>query len=188
MAVGGLNEIRGENILAVDDERPTKGGGGKNITPKDVVRPTVETSAPSGELSVSIKSESSALSGFKSSITITNTSTSNYYLSESGKTTNEWIAYDFGKNVKVTKIALLASPSYDINPKDITIQIPKDKNANDWVDFCKFEMKNGKKTSGWQIFQGFTVNTNYLRLFMHNRHGTSGGDYFLLCGARFYSN
>jgi len=153
------------------------------------LKPKIETSAPSGYLSVSVKGQSSYLSEtFNPTLTITNTSTSSYWLSVSGNVLNEWITYDFGSKQKVTKIALLGSPSYNINPKDITVQIPKDKDGNDWKDFCKLEMQNGQSTNGWQVFTGFTLNTNLIKLFFHNRHGTSGGDYFLVCGVRFLSN
>eukprot|EP01091_Cochliopodium_minus_P014508 TRINITY_DN4936_c0_g2_i2.p1 TRINITY_DN4936_c0_g2~~TRINITY_DN4936_c0_g2_i2.p1 ORF type:complete len:220 (-),score=73.09 TRINITY_DN4936_c0_g2_i2:31-690(-) len=189
MVVGGLNEIRGEDILSGEGgERKSGGGGGSSggKAPKETLKPQVETYAPSGELTVTVKSQSSFLSSFPATLVLTNISTSNYWLSESGRITNEWISFNLGSKQKVTKIALLGSPSYNINPKNITVQIPKDKDGNDWKDFCKLEMANGQTTNGWQVFTGFTLNTNLIRLFFHERHGTSGGDYFLVCGVRFY--
>jgi hypothetical protein len=54
---------------------------------------------------------------------------------------DEWISYDFGSKQKVTKIALLGCSSYNINPKNITVFVNKDKDGNDWKEVCKLEME-----------------------------------------------
>ena len=68
-------------------------------------------------------------------------SPSSYWLSKSGNLVDEWLSYDMGSKVKITKIAILASNSYDINPKDITVQVNKDSNGKEWKDVCKLEME-----------------------------------------------
>eukprot|EP01091_Cochliopodium_minus_P014506 TRINITY_DN4936_c0_g1_i1.p1 TRINITY_DN4936_c0_g1~~TRINITY_DN4936_c0_g1_i1.p1 ORF type:complete len:221 (-),score=78.33 TRINITY_DN4936_c0_g1_i1:39-701(-) len=189
MVVGGLNEIRGEDILSGEGGSGGSGSGGSSgkSNSKDPIKPTKEGSEPSGKLTVSLKGFSSEYSGCNASKTITNTSPSDYWLSESGKVTNEWISYDFGKKTKVTKIALMSSSSFDINPKNITVQIPKDKDGNEWKDVAKLVMENAMQSANqWQVFTGFTINSQLVRLFFHDRHGTSGGSYFLVSAVRFY--
>ena len=196
MVVGGLREIRGEDILGGggDDED----GGEKKVKsgkvslkgkPKEVVKPEKVSSEPSGKLTVTIKKFSSEYndSYLAASLTITNSSPGSYWLSKSGNVVDEWIVYDFGKKEKVTKVALLASSSYNINPKDITVQIAKDKDGNEWVDWCKLEMENGTTAQDkWQVFEIGNCNTTLIKLLFHNRHGDSGGNCFLVSAVRFY--
>jgi hypothetical protein len=36
----------------------------------------------------------------------------------------------------------------------------------------------------WQVFTGFTLNTNMIKLLFHDRHGVSGGNCFLVSAVK----
>jgi len=111
---------------------------------------------------VKVQSFSSALSGFPCTNTLDPNVT--YWLSESGQTTNQWIVYEFPKQVFVSKI-MMKVDSFECTAKDWNVQVSDDDDLTSWNVVKEFQSKSGNTTSTDQIFEDFEVRAKYIKLF-----------------------
>jgi len=111
--------------------------------------------------------------------------TKTYWLSEKGKIENEWIVFEFDRDVFVSKIGIKVD-NFECSVKDWTIQVSENDDLENWKDLKTFEAKCGRECLTEQVFDGFQVRTKILRLFFHNNWGPGGGNYILVKDVRFF--
>jgi len=109
-----------------------------------------------------------------------------YWLSETGTTTDQWIVFDFQKQVYVSKI-LIKVDNYECTVKDFVIEaVDGDPSTGTWRPLKEFEAKCGLNETGDQIFTGLEFKGRYLRLFAKNNWGPGGGSYILITNVKFF--
>jgi len=109
-----------------------------------------------------------------------------YWLSETGTTTNQWIVFDFGKQVYVSKV-LLKVDNYECTVKEFAIEaVDGDPSTGTWRPIKEFEAKCGLTCSTDQIFTGIEFKGRYLRLMAKNNWGPGGGSYILITNVKFF--
>jgi len=110
-----------------------------------------------------------------------------YWLSETGMTTNQWIVFDFGKKVYISKI-LIKVDSYECTVKDFTIDTcdENDPYSDMWRTLSEYQAKSGLTCTTDQIFTGLEFKGQYLRLYAKNNWGPGGGSYILITNVKFF--
>jgi len=106
-----------------------------------------------------------------------------YWLSQHGTTTDQWLIYDF-KDFKWFRKLRMCFARFSCRVKDFVIQCSDD--GVTWVDVKHFTTQ--KYGTDWQEFEGFAVHTKYVRLFFLNTHGTEDGEYMLVSCVQFWGN
>jgi len=109
--------------------------------------------------------------------------TASYWLSESGQTTNQWLVFEFDKEVFVNKIGI-TSYSFECSLKDFVVQLPD--GSGGWEDIMEFQAVSGLINTTEQCFEGFEVSSQQIRIFFRNNWGSGGGPYILVQLVRFY--
>jgi len=109
-----------------------------------------------------------------------------YWLSESGTTTDQWIVFDFQKQVYVSKI-LIKVDNYECTVKDFVVEAcDGDPSTGIWRPLKEFQAKCGLNDTTDQIFTGLEFKGRYLRLFCRNNWGPGGGSYILVTNVKFF--
>jgi len=111
--------------------------------------------------------------------------TKTYWLSEKGEIENQWIVFEFDKDVFISKIGIKVD-NFECTVKDWSVQICEKEDDEDWKDLISFEAKCGKQCVTEQVFDGFQVRTKKIRLFFKNNWGPGGGNYILVKDVRFF--
>jgi len=111
--------------------------------------------------------------------------TKTYWLSEKNRIENEWIVFEFDRDVFVSRIGIKVD-NFECSVKDWTVQISDKDDKETWKDVISFEAKCGKECLTVQVFDGFQVRTKYIRLFFKNNWGPGGGNYILVKDVSFY--
>jgi len=112
-------------------------------------------------------------------------SSKTYWLSETGKTTNQWVVFDFGRIVTVTKLSIQVD-NWECSAKDFNIEVSNYDDMVSWRYVRGFQAQNGTQNQSEQIFDGFEVRARYIRIFFCNNWGPGGGDYILVKNMRFF--
>jgi hypothetical protein len=111
-----------------------------------------------------------------------------YWLSDTGTTTNQWIIFDFQKQVYVNKI-LIKVDNYECTVKDFAIEtVEGDPSSGTWRPLKEFQAQCGLNCTTDQIFTGVEFKGRYLRLFAKNNWGPGGGTYILITNVRFFGS
>ena len=134
--------------------------------------------APSGEVSASsVQNGYPAWKAFNGDVITVQGWTST-------QTTNAWIAYDFGKEVKVNAINMVPflSDSKKYRVKDFIVQA---YDGNDWINIYEDTIPNA--TTITEYFYYFENNESYskYRLLVKNNYATDGG-YIIVNELQFY--
>jgi len=108
-----------------------------------------------------------------------------YWLSESGQTEDQWIVFDFDKEVFCSKLSIKVD-NFECTVKDFVLQVSDGDDKINWNDVKSFQAKCGKENTSEQTFDGFEVRAKFIRLFFRNRWGGGGGPYILVSRVRFY--
>jgi hypothetical protein len=108
-----------------------------------------------------------------------------YWLSESGKTTNQWMLFEFPTKVFVNKIMMKVS-SFECTCKDWQVQVSEDEDQTNWSVVKQFQTQCGNQNQGEQMFDGFEVWSKFIRLFYINNWGPGGGSYILVTDLKFF--
>jgi len=108
-----------------------------------------------------------------------------YWLSDKGLIENQWLVFEFDKEVFVSKIGLRVD-NFECTVKDWTVQISDNVEEDVWKDVKSFEAKCGKQCTTEQVFDGFQIRGKYIRLFFKNNWGPGGGNYILVKDVRFF--
>jgi len=108
-----------------------------------------------------------------------------YWLSKTGETRNQWVIFDFGRNVLLTKVSL-QSDSFECSVKDFNIEVSDNDDLVSWRYIYGFQAQSGKVTTAEQFFDGFEFKGRYLRLYFVDNWGRGGGDYILITKTRFW--
>jgi len=109
-----------------------------------------------------------------------------YWLSDNGNTTNQWIVFDFQKQVFVNKV-LIKVDSYECTVKDFVIEgVDGDPSTGTWRPIKEYEAKCGTTCTTDQIFTGLEFRGRYLRLYAKNNWGPGGGSYILITNVKFF--
>lgn len=97
-----------------------------------------------------------------------------YWLSSHQKIKEQWIEFTFPSSKNIRQIGLKVG-AFDITPKDFQVQ-----DSNGTV-IQSFTAESGLSNDGLQTFQlDNPLETNLIRLFFENRHGSGGGPYMML--------
>jgi len=108
-----------------------------------------------------------------------------YWLSETGTITDQWIVFDFGRNVYVSEIVIKVD-NFECTVKDFSIQsVEGDVNTGTWKTIKDFQAKCGNTCTDDQIFPQVEFKGRYLRLFCKNNWGPGGGSYILISNIKF---
>jgi len=132
---------------------------------------------------ISVHSCSSEYSGFPASNVLNPATT--YWLSESGKITDQWMIFDFKKQVNITKLMIQVS-RFECSVKDFRIESTDDDTNFDWVVVKECQARSGIDCIDEQNFEDFSVKARYLRLFYKNNWGPIGGNYILVTNVKFW--
>jgi len=109
-----------------------------------------------------------------------------YWLSETGTTTNQWIIFDFQKQVYVNKI-LIKVDNYECTVKDFAIEtVEGEPSTGTWRPLKEFQAQCGLTCTTDQVFTGIEFKGRYLRLMAKNNWGPGGGVYILITNVRFF--
>jgi len=108
-----------------------------------------------------------------------------YWLSDKGQIENQWIVFEFDKDVYVSRVGVKVD-NFECTVKDFTVQISDNDDKETWRDVISFEAKCGKQCTTEQAFDGFTIRTKFIRLFFKNNWGPGGGNYILVTNVRFF--
>jgi len=108
-----------------------------------------------------------------------------YWLSDSGQIEDQWVTFEFDKEVYVSKIGLKVD-NFECTVKDWVVQISEGDDKISWVDISSFQAKCGKECTTEQLFDRFEVRAKYIRLFFKNNWGPGGGQYILVTNVRFF--
>jgi len=109
--------------------------------------------------------------------------TKTYWLSETGKISNQWFIFDFRKPVLVTRIVIQVD-NFECSLKDFIVEESNDNYT--WRFVREFQAKNGTTCQTEQLFEGFEIKSRYIRLFCKNNWGSGGGQFILIKLIRFY--
>jgi CO/xanthine dehydrogenase Mo-binding subunit len=113
-------------------------------------------------------------------------STTTYWLSQVGTVTDQWIVFDFGKNVFVNKV-LIKVDNFECTVKNFSVQtVDGDVSTGTWRSLKDFEAKCGQTCTTDQIFTGFEFKGRYLRLFCKDNWGPEGGSFILITNVKFF--
>jgi len=109
-----------------------------------------------------------------------------YWLSETNNTTNQWIVFDFGKQVFVNKV-MIKVDNYECTVKDFTIEACENNDPNStWRPLKEFQARCGNQCSTDQNFTGLDFKGRFLRLYAKNNWGPGGGSYILITNVKFW--
>jgi hypothetical protein len=109
-----------------------------------------------------------------------------YWLSETGTITDQWIVFDFGMQVYVSKI-LIKVDNYECTVKDFVIEAcDGDPSTGTWRPLKEFQAKCGLNDTTDQMFPGLEFKGRYLRLFAKSNWGPGGGSYILITNVKFF--
>jgi len=97
-----------------------------------------------------------------------------YWLSDLGKTEDQWIVFEFDKEAYVSKVGIKVD-NFGCTVKDWVLQISEGDDKVNWVDVHSNQAKCGKECKTEQVFEGFEVRAKYIRLFFKNNWGPGGG-------------
>jgi len=111
--------------------------------------------------------------------------TKTYWLSEPGYTTNQWIVFDFQKQVTVNKI-MVQVDNWECTVKDFNIEVSNNDDLYSWRCVRSFTAQVGTTNQGEQVFEGFEARGRYIRLFCKNNWGPGGGNYILIKNFKFF--
>jgi hypothetical protein len=111
--------------------------------------------------------------------------TKTYWLSDKGQIEDQWIVFEFEKDVFVSKIGIKVD-NFECTVKDWTVQISENDDKENWKNVIDFQAKCGKNCITEQVFDGFQVRTKFIRLFFKNNWGPGGGNYILVTNVRFF--
>ena len=174
----GLNDYCANKLLADSTwlEAICSSAYFKKVLNKSVPTMTSNTGSDGGEASASsVENRYYAWLAFDK-----NTSTQGWSAAEA---TNAWIAYDFGKEVKVNAINIVPFIHASINRvKDFIIQ---GYNGNKWIDI--YENTVPSATTLTEYSYSFANNESYskYRLFVKNTYGTRG-EHIIVNELQFY--
>jgi len=108
-----------------------------------------------------------------------------YWLSETGNTTNQWVVFDFGKQVFVNKLVIRVD-NYECTVKDFAIEACEGNDPNStWRPLKEYQARCGNQCTTDQLFTGFEFRGKYLRLLAKNNWGPGGGSYILITNVKF---
>jgi len=110
-----------------------------------------------------------------------------YWLSEPGKTTNQWVVFDFQRPVTVSKMSIQVD-NWECTVKDCQIEVSNNDDLYNWRYVKAFQSQCGTSNQSEQIFDGFEVRARYVRLFCKNNWGPGGGNYILITNVKFFGN
>jgi hypothetical protein len=108
-----------------------------------------------------------------------------YWLSESGQVEDQFVVFEFDKEVFCSKMSLKVD-NFECTVKDFVLQVSDGDDKVNWNDVKSFQAKCGKETTSEQYFDGFEVRAKFIRLFFRNRWGPGGGQYILVTRVRFF--
>jgi len=108
-----------------------------------------------------------------------------YWLSESGKTTNQWIVFDFKKKVHISKLSLKVD-YFECTAKDFKIEVSENDDRETWESVKDCQAECGYDNTGEQTFQDFNAIGRYIRLYFLNNWGPGGGSYILVTLVKFW--
>jgi len=108
-----------------------------------------------------------------------------YWLSEPGFTTNQWVVFDFSRQVTVTKVSIQVD-NWECTVKDFNIEISNNDDLYSWRCVRSFQAQCGNRNQSEQVFEGFEARGRYIRLFCKNNWGPGGGDYILITNIKFF--
>jgi hypothetical protein len=108
-----------------------------------------------------------------------------YWLSETGKIEDQWVTFEFDKEVYVSKLSIKVD-KFECTVKDFIVQISEGDDKISWIDVMPYQAICGKECNTEQFFDGFEVRAKYIRLFFRNRWGKGGGEYILVTNVRFF--
>jgi len=109
-----------------------------------------------------------------------------YWLSETGTTTDQWIVFDFGKQVFVSKL-LIKVDNYECSVKDFSVEVVDgEPEGGVWRPLKEFQAVCGLNCTTDQIFTGIEFKGRYLRLMAKNNWGPGGGSYILITNVKFF--
>jgi len=108
-----------------------------------------------------------------------------YWLSNTGLVENQWIVFQFAKDVYISKISIQVD-KFECTVKDFVIQVSEGDDNTNWVDVMSYQARCGKECYKEQHFEGFEIRAKYIRLFFKNSWGPGGGNYILVTNVRFY--
>jgi hypothetical protein len=112
-------------------------------------------------------------------------STKTYWLSDKGKIEDQWVVFEFDRDVFVSKVGIKVD-NFECTVKDFTVQVSDNDDKESWKDVMSFEAKCGKQCTTEQVFEGFQLRTKCIRLFFKNNWGPGGGNYILVTMVRFF--
>jgi len=108
-----------------------------------------------------------------------------YWLSDVGEIEDQWINFEFDKEVYVSKVGIRVD-NFECSVKDFIVQVSDGDDKVNWKDVASFQAKCGKECNTEQLFDGFEIRAKYIRLFFRNNWGPGGGQYILVTYVRFY--
>jgi len=108
-----------------------------------------------------------------------------YWLSLPGTLTDQWLVFDFTKEVFLSKVAVKVD-NYECTVKDFSIQYSENDDAKSWVTLKDFQAKVGNQCTDDQYFEGFEFRGRYMRFFCKNNWGPGGGNFILITNIKFF--
>jgi len=108
-----------------------------------------------------------------------------YWLSLPGTITDQWLVFDFTKEIFISKISVKVD-NYECTVKDFSIQYSEGDDAISWETLKDFQARCGNQCTEEQFFEGFEFRGRYMRFFCKNNWGPGGSYFILITNIKFY--